>query len=98
MHARVSLLRIGPGKGQLAERLNRIVNAALTQQHGFREAAYLVDVAGGEWGCVSYWDAQADAAGARAALSQAVAEALAGATTLEREPNERIMEVVQPTS
>jgi heme-degrading monooxygenase HmoA len=95
MYARVSLLRLGPGKRDEAKRLSERLAAAFATQPGFRDAVFLSDVPGGEWGCVSYWDTREQAGEVRTALTQAVREALAGVNTLEREPNERIMEVLE---
>lgn len=93
--ARVTLLRLGPGRGEEAKRLSGLVAAAFADQPGFRDATFFSDVPGGEWGCVSYWDTRQQAGEVRTALGQVIREALAGVNTLEREPNERIMEVIE---
>jgi hypothetical protein len=95
VYARVTLLRLGPGRADDARRLSARLAAAFADQPGFRDATYFSDVPGGEWGCVSYWETRQQAGEVRTALSQAIREALAGINTLEREPNERIMEVLE---
>jgi heme-degrading monooxygenase HmoA len=95
MYARVTLLRLGPGRREEAKRLSARLAAVFASQPGYRDVQFLADVAGGEWGCVSYWDTREQAGEVRTALGQAMREALAGVNTLEREPNERIMEVLE---
>jgi heme-degrading monooxygenase HmoA len=95
MYARVTLLRLGPGRREESRRLSEHLGAALATQPGYRDAVFLADVPGGEWGCVSYWETREQAGEVRTVLGQAMREALAGVNTLEREPNERIMEVLE---
>ena len=89
-------MRLGPGKSEEANRLSEYLRKALAGQPGFADATFLMDVRGGEWGCVSYWETREQAGEVRDALGRALREALAGVNTLEREPNERIMEVLGP--
>lgn len=96
MFARVTLMRLGPGKREESRRLSEHLRQVLAGQPGFADATFFVDVSGGEWGCVSYWQTREQAGEVRGALAQAVREALAGVNTLEREPTERIMEVLEP--
>ena len=89
-------MRLGPGKRDESRRLSEHLQKAFANQPGFKDATFLMDVRGGEWGCVSYWETIEQAGEVREALGRAIREALAGVNTLEREPNERIMEVLAP--
>ena len=95
MYARVTLLRIGPGRRELAARLSAGVRTAFAGEPGFRDAVFMSDAPGGEWGCVSYWETGKQAGAARDALGEVLKAALEGAHTLEVAPNERIMEVLE---
>lgn len=96
MFARVTLMRLGPGRRDQAERLSDHLRKVFAEQPGFKDVVFMVDVPGGEWGCLTYWETRQQAGEVREALGRAMREALAGVNTLEREPNERIMEVLGP--
>jgi heme-degrading monooxygenase HmoA len=96
MYVRLSLMRLGPGRREQSVKLSEHLRRVLAEQPGFKEIRFFVDVSAGEWGCLSYWETREQAGEVRDALSRAMREALAGVDTLEREPNERIMEVLEP--
>lgn len=94
MYARLVMFNIGQGKRPVAEKMADQFLSVMHELAGFKEVAFLVNEAEGEYGALSLWASKQDAESAGEAMTVGLRQALEGLA--QEAPIQRMFEVYEP--